>query len=164
MSHQFDQQEPFFAHADQQRAADSTVAVAGWYPDPIRGFGERYWDGIGWSQDFTRQGPPAPVVVPGAHYQPQVAGSFGPPQVGADRSQDRSTLLTVGWICSFLAPLIGVIIGCMLKSRGEDRGKWIIITSVLWMAFGVYFLIHTGHFYAYTYTTSGPTAPVGGLQ
>lgn len=29
----------------------------GWYPDPITGQGERYWDGIDWSREFTRLGP-----------------------------------------------------------------------------------------------------------
>lgn len=29
----------------------------GWYPDPITGTGERYWDGIDWSTEFTRDDP-----------------------------------------------------------------------------------------------------------
>lgn len=34
----------------------------GWYPDPITGQGERYWDGIGWSREFTRPGPQFPAA------------------------------------------------------------------------------------------------------
>lgn len=162
MSHQFEQQEPFFAHADQQRAPDSTAAVPGWYADPIRGFGERYWDGIGWSQDFTRQGPPAPFVPPGGAYQGPQAASFGPPSAAHHRTQDRSTLVTVGWLCSFFVPLIGLIIGLMLQSRGETRAKWIIVASVFWMIVGMYIFTHGGNQLAYV--PNGPTAPVGGLQ
>lgn len=47
-----------------QAAAPAAVMPAGWYADPVAGVGERWWDGVAWSQDFTRPGPQA--VVPGA--------------------------------------------------------------------------------------------------
>lgn len=43
-----------------QVQSDGRAAVVppGWYPDPIAGTGERYWDGIDWSSEFTRESPP----------------------------------------------------------------------------------------------------------
>jgi hypothetical protein len=42
----------------QVEAAQSAAPLpAGWYPDPITGIGERNWDGIDWSQTFTRDAP-----------------------------------------------------------------------------------------------------------
>lgn len=42
----------------QVQAVQPAAAVpAGWYPDPITGTGERYWDGIDWSKEFTRDAP-----------------------------------------------------------------------------------------------------------
>lgn len=40
-----------------QAAQPAAAPPAGWYPDPIAGTGERYWDGIDWSQEFTRDAP-----------------------------------------------------------------------------------------------------------
>ncbi len=41
--------------------ARGPVTPAGWYPDPMGGGGQRYWDGIAWSEHFTR---PAPAATP----------------------------------------------------------------------------------------------------
>lgn len=35
----------------------SAAVPPGWYADPMGGTGERYWDGIAWSEHFTRERP-----------------------------------------------------------------------------------------------------------
>lgn len=54
----------------QQAVAQQAAAITppGWYPDPVTGAGERYWDGIAWSRDFTRPGPGQQAAAP----QPQL--------------------------------------------------------------------------------------------
>lgn len=42
----------------------ATFTPPGWYPDPVTGSGERYWDGIEWSREFTRPGPGQPQPQP----------------------------------------------------------------------------------------------------
>lgn len=49
----------------QPQGEQPSATPPGWYPDPMGGGGERYWDGIAWSEHFTRQGPPAPGTAPG---------------------------------------------------------------------------------------------------
>lgn len=54
-------------NSSQIQQTRPVAAAPGWYPDPVTGAGERYWDGIAWSREFTRPGPPeagAPAAVP----------------------------------------------------------------------------------------------------
>ena len=58
---------------------------AGWYPDPAGSGGERYWDGIAWSQ-ATRDphlAPPPPQPQPGYGYAPQAG--YGAPVADMDK-------------------------------------------------------------------------------
>jgi hypothetical protein len=47
-----------------QPAQPQQQAPAGWYPDPVGGGGQRYWDGIAWSTEFTRAAPPQQFAAP----------------------------------------------------------------------------------------------------
>ena len=47
----------------QQPAIPAAAAAPGWYPDPVTGAGERYWDGIAWSREYTRDAPSAAATV-----------------------------------------------------------------------------------------------------
>lgn len=58
-----------------QQAA--TFTPPGWYPDPVTGSGERYWDGIAWSREFTRSGPGQPAMPPQhAYVQPMQVAQY----------------------------------------------------------------------------------------
>lgn len=46
-----------------QTASGAAHVPPGWYPDPFTGSGERYWDGIAWSQQFVRPAPPQYVAA-----------------------------------------------------------------------------------------------------
>ena len=79
----------------------------GWHKDPNDASQWRYWDGQQWTE----------------HYAPR------PP--GSDTSTSDDGLVTAGWICAILIPLVGLIIGLVLISRGDsDQGGWIAAVSV----------------------------------
>lgn len=58
----------------------SALPPAGWYPDPEAPGGERWWNGVGWSED--RRAAPAPVGPPPVPY----SGSAPSPYVGSAAS------------------------------------------------------------------------------
>ena len=78
---------------------DPTIA-AGWYPDPERADGLRYWDGAAWTE----------------HRAPRPAGA-APPPPGRIVTHDQSTAVTalvvsiLGFLlCQVLAP-VGMVMG-----------------------------------------------------
>lgn len=116
----------------QQTAAaqQATAQVPpGWYADPMGGGGERYWDGIAWSDHFTRQSPqqappptPALPMSAGPHFEVVENRPVRNPS-------DGNGLVVAGWVCAILFPLIGLIIGVVISSRNDPRGKWVIAVS-----------------------------------
>lgn len=40
-------------------AATTGVAAAGWHPDPMGRYDQRYWDGVRWTEHVTKAGAPS---------------------------------------------------------------------------------------------------------
>lgn len=100
---------------------------AGWYPDPSGAAAERYWDGIGWSTEFTRSAPPAPTMmhggVPGV-MQPTPYGAFGGGyNTGSATSSSTPGIVIAGYVCAFVIPLIGLIIAARVSSSHDMSVK-----------------------------------------
>lgn len=85
-------------------------APAGWYLDPDEAPLRRYWDGSAWT-DWTDD-----------TYDQH-------PDRGENPEND--TLVTIGWITAIFFPLIGLIIGIVLGSRGDRRGTQVVIVSIV---------------------------------
>jgi hypothetical protein len=82
-------------------------APPGWYLDPDAAPLRRYWDGSAWTDETYT----------------------GRPDGGEDPKND--TLVTIGWFTAIFLPLIGLIIGVVLGSRGDRRGTQVAIVSVV---------------------------------
>lgn len=90
---------------------------AGWYPHPDMTGTVRYWNGSA----FTGDTAPAP----------HSAGAAGP---------ISPSMRQMGWVCAFVFPIVGFVIGCIAASRGpKNEGTWMLVTSVvvqvLWISF-----------------------------
>lgn len=152
----------------QIEAQRPSATPPGWYPDPMGGGGERYWDGIAWSEHFTRPAQPVGAVgMPAA--QPFTAGQVHTPQ-GAYQQAPMSTvnggqyvvvpndtrrspsecngLVIAGWVCAILIPIIGLIIGAVLQSRQDDRGKAIMLVAVAVIVINVLIMQSLGSDYS----------------
>lgn len=100
-------------HAPQQ-------PPAGWYPDPAGTDGERYWDGIAWSQ-ATRD-----KVVLAPPTEPPVAG-YGQPSAGYGRPMSGDAARTgapfgwrfLGFFIDFV--LFNVVGGLVLSTTGVSQ-------------------------------------------
>ena len=120
-------------------AQQATKVPPGWYPDPMGGNGERYWDGIAWSEHFTRQ--PQQQPAPAAATMPAAAQFVVVPNnQSVQKVGDGNGLVVAGWVCAILLPLIGLIIGLVIASRNDERGKWVIGVSVLMMVIGYIYM------------------------
>ena len=54
-----------------------------------------------------------------------------PPAPPARPSRSGDTLAVIGWITAVLIPLpVGMVIGAVLASRDDKRGRWILGVSV----------------------------------
>jgi hypothetical protein len=69
------------------------------------GGGERYWDGIAWSEHFTRQGAPAPGTAPGA------AGSFGQANAGQIGQQPNERVVVQARKRSGGTAILPIVVG-----------------------------------------------------
>ena len=96
---------------DEQQAPPTTPA--GWYPDPQMAGTQRYWDGRTWTGSVAPMAPASPVLM-------------RPPR-------NDNGLETGGWICAFLLPIVGVILGIILAARGNNKGIGILVVSIVAM-------------------------------
>lgn len=46
-------------------------------------------------------------------------------------AKDYTGVLTAGWICAFILPLVGLIIGAILLGKDEKGGIGVMITSAV---------------------------------
>jgi hypothetical protein len=107
-----------------QPAPGGQQAPAGWYPNP-NGAGQRYWDGQRWTENVSAD-----------QTATQAPGTTSPAAPGAMVKDPRNdTLAIVGYIAA-LVPLIGLIIGLVLRSRRDPRGNTVLIVT------GVVFVLY----------------------
>src|SRR5437773_363809 len=108
-----------------QPAPGGQQAPAGWYPNP-NGAGQRYWDGQRWTEHVSadQTATQAPGTTPAA----------APGAMVKDPRND--TLVVVGYIGA-LVPLVGLIVGLVLRSRRDPRGNTVLIVTgvafVIWL-------------------------------
>ena len=91
-------------------ASDQEAIPAGWYADPDEPATRRYWDGDEWT-DWTDQ-----------TYERNL---------NRDKDSRNDTLVIIGWITAILIPIVGLILGIVVASRGDKRGTWVIIGSIV---------------------------------
>jgi len=86
------------------------LPAAAWYADPENPQGMRYWDGARWTENRTDYlaAPPKKEVGEG--------------------------MVAVGYLTSFLFPIVGVVIGVILMHRDNRHGRWILGLSMVFIA------------------------------
>jgi hypothetical protein len=89
---------------------DSAPIPAGWYSDPDEPATRRYWDGDEWT-DWTDQ-----------TYERNL---------NRDKDSRNDTLVIIGWITAVLIPIVGLILGIVVATRGDKRGTWVIVGSIV---------------------------------
>lgn len=87
-------------------------ANPGWYPAPNEHATQRYWNGEAWTEDR------APLEV-----------------------KDDGGLIVAGWVCAFLFPLVGFIIGLVLMGKGRGDGAAIVLSSIAVTILGFLLLV-----------------------
>lgn len=93
----------------------------GWYPHPAMTGTVRYWDG----ERFT--------------------GALAPAARSVASGEVSDTVQTIGWVCAFLVPIVGFIIGCLCISQGpKSEGVWMIVVSVIFAAMALAFVAQGG--------------------
>ena len=81
-------------------------APPGWYPDPIGGGGQRYWDGRGWTDKVTARD----AVGAGAG-----AGTAAPRRIGPLRAW--------AWLALGLTLIVAIAGAVVLARVGSDGGR-----------------------------------------
>jgi Protein of unknown function (DUF2510) len=87
--------------------APPVLPPAGWYPHPEVSGAQRYWDGLTWTDDVVT-GRPVPMVRP-----------------------SQSVWVPIGWVCAFVFPLAGFVIGFFLPRKYSQQGLWMMAVSVV---------------------------------
>jgi len=89
---------------------------ADWYPDPDSPKTlQRYWDGEEWT-DWTDK-----------TYERDL---------GRGKNSKNDTLIVIGWITAVLIPIVGLILGIIASTRGDKRGTYVIICSIVFFLLG----------------------------
>jgi hypothetical protein len=102
-------------------ASDLTPIPAGWYTDPDEPTTRRYWDGDEWTDKTCEQ------------------------NLGGKKSSKNDTLVTIGWITAVFIPIVGLILGIVANSRGDKRGTYVIICSIVVFALSIALIAATGN-------------------
>ena len=83
---------------------------------------------------------------PGSWFQPRVSSSAprqeppGVVPVTAASAEPADPLIVVGWACTFLLPIVGLILGVILTTRRSEHGVPMMIVSVVWAVLAAIFL------------------------
>jgi hypothetical protein len=113
----------------------------GWYPDPTGRFGQRYWDGAGWTDNVARNGQqfrdlpevprPPPPLTPTVKPVPPTVNPVAP--VGQPFDSGTFVLLLLASIlCT--GGLVGIIAGAMNMAKPARRNQ---AKTLLWVGVGV---------------------------
>ncbi|MGE5282201.1 MAG: DUF2510 domain-containing protein [Chloroflexota bacterium] len=105
---------------DDDESDKGSVAAPGWYTDPDETHLRRYWDGTEWT-DWTDETYDADD------------GRSG----GEETDPRNDSLATIGWITAIFFPIIGIVVGIILGSRGDSRGTSIVITATVVFIAGI---------------------------
>lgn len=91
----------------------------GWYPHPAMAGTLCYWTGSGWSDHLA----PMPAQRPG-------------------NGEVSDTVQTIGWVCAFVFPIVGFVIGCLCVSQGPKHDGWMITAvSAIFGLFGLALIV-----------------------
>jgi hypothetical protein len=107
----------------EKRVPPPSDVPADWYPDPDEPATRRYWDGEEWTE-WTEQA-----------YERDFGGEQG---------SKNDTLVVIGWITAVLIPIVGLILGIVAASRGDKRGTYVIICSIVFFLLGFIYLSAKG--------------------
>lgn len=102
---------------------------AGWYPDPAGSGGERYWDGLAWSQATREihQSQPQPHPQPGYGYPSQPG--YGAP-MGGQQYQAGRPYAGFGWrILGFV--IDSILLGIVTQIVAGVLGLTVMIDTIL---------------------------------
>lgn len=103
---------------------DPEAIPAGWYADPDEPSTRRYWDGEEWT-DWTDK-----------TYERDL---------GRQEGSKNETLVTIGWITAVFIPIVGLILGIVISTRGDKRGAYVIVCSVVVFALSIVLIALTGN-------------------
>lgn len=74
----------------------------------------------------------------GATYTSDVA----PMPVRQGSGEVSDTVQTIGWVCAFIIPIVGFVIGCLCISQGPKHDGWLITgVSVIFGLLGLALLV-----------------------
>jgi hypothetical protein len=130
--------------------SDGQQIAAGWYPDPAGSGGQRWWDGIGWTQHVTT---PEPVAAPAAPQPLAQYSAYRPETLGRDVQVPASTPTGTVWVwlLIFLPLLSSVplffwdVRGYLERSVTDPYGSasmmldpwYLALMGLGWLAYGV---------------------------
>jgi hypothetical protein len=106
----------------------------GWYADP-HGRGQRYWDGVSWSEQL------APLA---------------PPSFSVDKHPATTGDWVAGVLLALLVPVVGFVLGIVWAAKGGKRGTVgiaCLILSVVAAGFWFGLTHHSGSASTATYPT-----------
>lgn len=108
---------------------------AGWYPDPAGSDGQRYWDGIAWSQ-ATRDNPAPVVPTPETHPQNpwQQGGAPGPYGAPMGTPIARKSGAPFGWrVLGFLIDFVGITLVSSFVTASVGLDAQVVGETNRWM-------------------------------
>lgn len=93
-----------------------TTSAPGWYPDPMRRYEQRYWDGSTWTDNVARQGQQF-------RDEPKTVAAPVRPNVGGDPPFETGIFVLLLLATIFCFGLVGVIAGAVNLKKPARHGQ-----------------------------------------